>query len=111
MTKRKAHTVKLAEDIGLRSAQAIASQLKAALEKHETITLDTRAATVADLTTIQALLAARKQADAAGKSIQLSAPLGDCLRHALETYGCLTATGEPTSGAVAWLAGSTQGGT
>jgi hypothetical protein len=95
MTRGSAHVVKISGDAGLRTAQDIAATLREALAKHDKVTIATEAISGADITTIQLLLAARKQAQASGKSLSLAAPPTGALRDLLIQTGCLGADGQP----------------
>ena len=93
MTGNSVHVVRISGDAGLRSAQDIAGSLRQALAAHDKITIATEAISGADITTIQLLLAARKQAQASGKSLSLAAPPTGVLRDLLIQTGCLGADG------------------
>lgn len=95
MTRGSAHVVKISGDAGLRTAQDIGATLREALAKHDKVTIATEAISGADITTIQLLLAARKQAQASGKSLSLAAPPTGALRDLLIQTGCLGADGQP----------------
>ena len=95
MTRDSVHVVKIAGDAGLRAAQDIAGSLRQALTGHDKVAIATEAITGADITTIQLLLAARKQAMAAGKSLSLATPPTGVLRDLLIQVGCLDADGRP----------------
>lgn len=95
MTRGRAHLVKISGDAGLRAAQDIALSLRQALAGHDRVAIATEGVTGADLTTIQLLLAASKQAQASGKSLALTAPPAGALRDLLIDVGCLDADGLP----------------
>lgn len=95
MTRGSVHVVKIAGDAGLRAAQEIAGSLRKALTGHDKVAIATEAITGADITTIQLLLAARKQALASGKSLSLASPPSGVLRELLVQVGCLDAQGRP----------------
>lgn len=95
MTRDGVHVVKLSGDAGLRAAQDIAGTLRQALTRHNKVAIATEAITGADITTIQLLLAASKQASASGKSLHLAAPPSGVLRGLLIEIGCLDADGRP----------------
>lgn len=95
MTRDSVHVVKISGDAGLKAAQDIAGTLRQALAAHNKLAIATDAITGADITTIQLLLAARKQALAAGKSLMLAAPPTGALRELLIATGCLDADGRP----------------
>ena len=95
MTRDSVYVVKVTGDAGLRAAQDIAGTLRKALTGHNKVAVATEAITGADITTIQLLLAARKQALAAGNSLSLAAPPVGVLRDLLIQVGCLDAVGRP----------------
>ena len=95
MTGRPPYLVTLSGAAGLRAAQDIAATLRQALAAHDSVAIATAAMTSADMTTIQLLLAARKQAQAAGKSLALAAPPTGVLHDLLMATGCLGAQGQP----------------
>lgn len=95
MTRDSVHVVKISGDAGLRAAQDIAKLLRQALAGHDKVAIATEATTGADITTIQLLLAARRQALASGKSLTLAAPPTGALRDLLIQTGCLDAAGRP----------------
>lgn len=95
MTETSVHLVQLAGNVGLRVAQDTAVVLREALAGFDAVTIATDAITGADITTIQVLLAARKQALATGKSLTLAAPPSGVLRALLVETGCLSAEGRP----------------
>ena len=97
MTADHVHTVQITGDAGLRAAQEIAASLSEALAAHDTICVATDAVTSADITTIQLLLAARKQAQGSGKSLSLAGAPAGALRDLLVATGCLTPDGRPLS--------------
>ena len=94
MTRDGVHVVEFSGDAGLRAAQDIAVSLRQALAAHDRIVVATEAVTGADITTIQLLLAADRQARASGKSLALSAPPTGALRALLIEVGCLDADGQ-----------------
>lgn len=95
MTRDSVHVIEISGDAGLRTAQDIAGALRQALADHDKVAIATEAMTGADITTIQLLLAGRKQALAAGKSLSLAAPPVGVLRELLIATGCLDAEGRP----------------
>lgn len=95
MTRDGIHTVEISGEAGLRVAQDIAGSLRQALAGHDRVAIATEAITGADITTIQLLLAARKQALASGKSLSLTAPPAGALRDLLIQTGCLGTDGRP----------------
>lgn len=95
MIRDSVHVIEISGDAGLRAAQDIAISLRQAMAGHDKIAIATEAMTGADVTTIQLLLAARKQALASGKSLSLAAPPMGVLRELLIATGCLDAEGRP----------------
>lgn len=95
MTRGSVHVVKITGDAGLRAAQDIAVSLRQALTSHDKVAIATEAITAADITTIQLLLAASRQAQTTGKSLTLAAPPAGALRKLLVEIGCLDADGQP----------------
>ena len=93
MTGDSVHVLEISGDAGLRAAQDIAGSLRQALAGHDRVAIATEAITTADITTIQLLLAARKQAQASGKSLSLAAPPAGALRELLINVGCLDPEG------------------
>jgi len=90
MTEERYFTLVLNGDAGVKNAQDLVAGLRDALGQHDTIGIDTRAVTAADVTTVQSLIAARKKADAAGKSLFLLAPLATPIERVLTTAGFCT---------------------
>lgn len=95
MTRGSVYTVKISGDAGLRAAQDIALSLRQALTGHDRVAIATEAISGADITTIQLLLAANRQARDSGKSLSLAAPPSGVLRALLIEVGCLDANGHP----------------
>jgi ABC-type transporter Mla MlaB component len=95
MTSNSVHIIQISGDAGLRAAQDIAGKLRQALASHDSVAVATEAIETADITTIQLLLAARKQASASRKSLTLAAPPVGALRELLVATGCLDAEGRP----------------
>jgi anti-anti-sigma regulatory factor len=95
MTEQNARIVEVAGESGLRNAREIAALLTQALGSHSTIIVDTRTATSLDVTIVQLLVAARKSALAAGKSLRLWAPAAGALREVLTRTGFVSADGRP----------------
>jgi ABC-type transporter Mla MlaB component len=91
MTGTRPHTLVLSGDGGIKAAAEIAASLKAALDAHQHIDVDTQTLTGADVTTAQTLLAARASAAAEGKVMHLLAPLGPPLALVLQQAGFLAA--------------------
>lgn len=71
----------------IRQADDTAQRLIQALDQHDRIEVDCTAVTEADFSFIQLLIAARKSADASGKSLVLSAPATGALLEALTICG------------------------
>lgn len=95
MTRDSVHVLNISGDAGLRAAQDIATALRQALAGHDRVAVATEAISGADITTIQLLLAARRQARASGKSLSLATPASGALRQLLVEVGCLDADGRP----------------
>lgn len=109
MTQGSVHTIKISGDAGLRAAQDIAELLRQAIASHDDIVIATDAISAADITTIQLLIAASKQAKAAGKSLRLAAEPVGALRDLLIQTGFLDASGRPlTPGEPFWTPNSSQ---
>lgn len=94
MTGNSLHVVTISGDAGLRAAQDIAGLLRQALTEHDRVAIATDAMSGADITTIQLLLAAHRQALALGKTVSLQAPATGVLRELLIQTGCLSADGK-----------------
>lgn len=104
MTRDSVFLTKISGDAGLRGAQDVAAQLKAALASHDTVAVATADITSADITTVQLLLAARRQAIAMGKSFGLVAAPQGIFRDLLVQIGILDDAGtSATSDADFWL--------
>ncbi|MDO8608639.1 MAG: STAS domain-containing protein [Phaeospirillum sp.] len=71
----------------IRHADEIAGRLKQALSSSDRIEVDCTAVTEVDIAFIQLILAARKTAEAAGKTLTLSAPAVGALLEALTICG------------------------
>jgi hypothetical protein len=95
MTSVSTHLIKISGDAGLRNAQDIAASLRQALADHDSVAVETDAMIGVDITTIQLLLAARKQALASRKTLLLAAPAAGALRQFLIEIGCLDTGGRP----------------
>jgi ABC-type transporter Mla MlaB component len=95
MTRDSTHIVEITGDAGLRAAQEIATALRKAIAANQAISIATDAISTADITTIQLLLAARKLAQASGKSLSLAAAPSGPLRDLLIETGVLDADGRP----------------
>lgn len=81
--------ISLGGDTGIRAAADIMLQLREALARHRRVVVESAGVTGADITTVQTLLAARRQALASGGEVALSAPLGEALANVLRAGGFL----------------------
>lgn len=90
MSGKQDHTLVLSGDAGIKAAAEVAESLKQALERHRQVSVDTQTLSIADITTIQTLLAARKAAQAEGKSLSMAAPLAAPLHALLKATGFLS---------------------
>jgi anti-anti-sigma regulatory factor len=72
MRSENTHTVCLQGVLGLREAPEVRDQLLAALDEHQVIELDLRAVESLDIGLVQVLLAARRSAEAQGRTILLT---------------------------------------
>lgn len=97
MSSTSPFVVTLSGEAGLRAAQELAATLRQALANRDNIAIATQAISSADITTIQLLLAARKQALADGKSLTLAGAPTGALRDALVALGCIDAAGHAVS--------------
>jgi ABC-type transporter Mla MlaB component len=105
--KAKHGRVVLEGAVTLRTIDSTHAALREALAKHAKIEIDCATATEIDLSAIQLLLAARKSAEAAGKSLALSAPADGALRDALSRGGFLPNSPDSTATTDSfWLKGS-----
>lgn len=75
-------------------ADDVCARLLSALAAHDAVAVDCAAAGEIDLTFVQCLIAARRSAAAAGKSLTLAAPASGALREVLQRGGLLDAAGE-----------------
>lgn len=90
----------------VRNAEATHAKLADILRRHDEIEIDCGAVTEADLSLVQLLLAARRSAKRAGKTVVLAGPASGALRAALSQGGFLTGLPGPTSADEAfWLEG------
>ncbi len=87
MTDDRYHLLALTGDCSIKSAQAIAAQLREALPGRKRIAVATADITAADLTTVQLLLAARASAEASGGGLAMAAPIGAPLRDFIQAAG------------------------
>lgn len=93
----RVHSVTLEGDAGIRGSADVRDRLKDALAAHSRIAIDTAGLTRADVTTVQTLLAARRQAAASGGEVTMCAPLGAALATVLAKGGFL-APGQEDAG-------------
>ena len=95
MADTKPDAIRLALDgsLTVRGIAAVRETVLEALAKHAAVEVDCSAADAIDLSLIQLLLAARRSAQAAGKSLSLATPADGKLRRALEQGGFLPADG------------------
>ena len=93
MTGDSPYTLPISGDAGLRNVQDIATLLRQALADHHAITVVTDGLTSIDLTIVQLLVAARKSALAAGKTLTLRAPADGVLHRLLLQAGFVGADG------------------
>ncbi|HTM77560.1 MAG TPA: STAS domain-containing protein [Devosia sp.] len=93
MTGENSYTLKISGEAGLRNVQDIAAQLRQALAGHRTITVATDELTFIDITILQLLVATRKSALAAGKTVSLRAAPGGALHKLLLQTGFIGADG------------------
>lgn len=93
----------------VRNIQAAHERLLTAMAEHQAIEIHCNAVTELDLSLIQLVLAAKRSADKAGKSLTLAAPATGKLRAALDRAGFLAAAVGESGGEGFWLKGtSTQ---
>jgi ABC-type transporter Mla MlaB component len=93
MTDDRYHLLALSGDCSIKSAQAVADQLREALPRHKRLAIATAGITAADLTTAQLLLAARASAAANGAELALAEPVGAPLREFLAASGMASPAG------------------
>lgn len=109
MTEESVLVFEISGDAGLRVAKELAASLAQALANSQSVSIATAAITSADITTIQLLVAARKQALAAGKLLALTAAPTGVLRDLLIQTGCLDASGLPlTPDGALWISPALQ---
>ncbi len=89
MTGQRDHTHVLSGDAGIKNAAEVVIALREALAGNRAIRVDSQALTAADITTVQALIAARIAAQAQGKSFSMDAPIGAPLAAVLRDAGFL----------------------
>ena len=90
----------------VRNIQLAHARLIAALAEHQVIEIHCDAVTELDLSLIQLVIAAKRSADKAGKSLTLAAPAAGKLRAALERAGFLAAALRDSGGEAFWLKGT-----
>lgn len=88
-------TVELRGNLGLRQAARLAEALTDAIAAHPAVVIAAGALEEADISILQVLLAARKTAAGAGKSLTLEP--SDSLLRILARAGFLTADGSPAT--------------
>jgi anti-anti-sigma regulatory factor len=94
MTGDSVHTLKISGDAGLRNVQEITGLLRQALADHSNIAVVTDTLTSIDVSILQLLVAARKSALAAGKTLTLRAPPDGVLHRLLLQTGFIGADGK-----------------
>jgi ABC-type transporter Mla MlaB component len=90
----------------VRTVHAAHERLIAAMAEHQAIEIHCDGVTELDLSLIQLVLAAKRSADRAGKSLTLATPATGKLRDALDHAGFLAATAGGSGGEAFWLKGS-----
>lgn len=97
-------TVDLAGAQTVRTIAAAHERLRAELGRADTVRLRLDDVSEFDLSLVQLVLAARRSAQASGKSLHLAAPTGGALRRALDRAGFLTVDpADPCGGSAFWL--------
>jgi ABC-type transporter Mla MlaB component len=91
MTSALDHILRLEGDIGVKAATSVAAALRLALEEHAHVLVETEAVTLADLTSVQTLLSAKRMADQNGITLRMAQPLSSPFVDALESLGLLSA--------------------
>lgn len=81
--------IALAGPLTVRTIKTIHGRIADALHHHPAITIDCSAATEVDLSFLQLMIAARKSAAAAGKTVSLARPAAGPLRDALTHAGLI----------------------
>ncbi|MFL9823400.1 STAS domain-containing protein [Rhodoplanes sp. SY1] len=88
----------------VRTIAAAHERLRAELDRADAVRIRLDDVSEFDLTLVQLVLAARRSARAAGKSLDLAAPARGALRRALDRAGFLaTDPADPCGGAAFWL--------
>lgn len=90
----------------VRTIQAAHQRLVAAMAEHQSIEIHCDAVTELDLSLIQLVLAAKRSADKAGKSLTLAVPATGNLHTALDRAGFLAAAVGESGGEAFWLNGA-----
>ncbi|WEJ33101.1 STAS domain-containing protein [Devosia sp. SD17-2] len=98
MTGASPFTFVLSGDVTVKSAQAVSTALREALDAHPIVQVDTQTVAAADVTTVQTLLAGLAKAQAEGRTLSMLAPLGQPLRNVLAAGSFM----EPAPGAGFW---------
>jgi len=96
--------LKFSGPLTVRVAKPIRTRLIEALRQFPSVTIDCSDATEVDLSFIQLVLAARKSASAAAKTLSLAQPADGALREALQQAGLVApADREPVADQTFWL--------
>ncbi len=97
MTGGSPYLAEISGDAGIRHIQAITETLRRALAAHDAVLVSLDEATCVDVSTLQVLLAAHKQAESLGKSLALAGPAKGRLRELLTETGFLDDDGQAVS--------------
>jgi ABC-type transporter Mla MlaB component len=89
-------------ELTIRTIEAIHAKLGDMLAQRTRIELDVKGATQVDISFIQLALAARRSAEASGKTLVWAAPAGGALREALIRGGFISAVSGHESPAEMW---------
>lgn len=95
MASKTTFKIALDGNLGLRDVTALTEQFREALAKHPGIVVTSAGLTGIDITVLQLLVAARKSALAAGKTLTLEAPEGGVLAQFLIKAGFVSPQGAP----------------
>nr|WP_281351222.1 STAS domain-containing protein [Devosia marina] len=95
MTGGSPHVAEISGDADIRHSQDITDMLRSALAAHDVVLVSLDEATCVDVSTLQVLLAAHKQAKSLGKSLAMAGPAKGRLRKLLTEKGFLDVEGEP----------------
>lgn len=90
----------------VRTIQAAHERLLTAMAEHPAIEIHCHEVTELDLSLIQLVVAAKRSAEKAGKSLTLATPAAGKLRAALDQAGFLTAAVGEAGGEAFWLKGA-----